>query len=298
MRVPSSAFSDSLVTQLQKLSQRQAQLQNQVATGQRITNISDDPAAVARVMNGQTSIQQIQQFARNNAHATEISQTTYSSVNELKKISDRAGELGLLGGGVASPDSNQAYAAETDQLLEQTVQIANTKHGGIYIFGGVKTDQPPFSVQRDAAGKITSVAYAGSSSSAAFQVGEGTTISPYTSGSTNAQFAEFANNLAALRDGLQNNDSSAISVAQGKLQASEDRFLTTISDIGAVQTRLESAETENQARFTGLQNLASQDTDVDLAPTMVKLTQTQTAYSAAIQAGAKIMQSSLLDYLK
>lgn len=298
MRVSSSAFSESLTTQLQRLGQRQAQLQNQVATGQRITNVSDDPASMGRVMNVQAETQQIQQYSRNNDHATEISQTTFSSVNELKKMSDRAGELGILGGGVTNADSSKAYAMEANQMLEQVVQVANTQHNGNYIFGGTKTDKPPFEVTRDSDGNITAVSYKGADSAASFRVGEGSSISPFTDGETNKQFADFANNLVSLRDGLKAQDTAVLKAAQVKLQTSEDNFISTISDIGAVQTRLEANGTENQSRFTSLQGLTSQETDIDLAQAMVKLTQTQSAYSAAMQSGAKILQTSLLDYLQ
>jgi flagellar hook-associated protein 3 FlgL len=129
-------------------------------------------------------------------------------------------------------------------------------------------------------------------------VGEGASVTPYTDEATNKQFGDFINNLVALRDALKTGDTDALGQADTKLQASEDNLLTTISGIGAVQTRLESNDTQNQARFASLQSLTSNETDVDLAPTMVKLSQTQTAYQAALQSGAQILQTSLLDYLR
>jgi len=298
MRVTFSAFSNTLASQLQRLSQRQAQLQNQVSTGLRITNLNDDPAAMGRVLNLQTEIQQTRQYELNNGHATEISQVSYSSVSALKTVSDRAGELVLLGGGVTSADSSKAYADEANQMLEQVVQTGNAQFNGQYIFGGTKTDQPPFTAVRDADGNISSVSYQGSDKAPGIRVGEDSTISPYTDGTTNQQFADFANHLVALRSALNSQAPAALQSVQSNLQTSEDHFLTAISNIGAVQTRLESNDSQNQARFSSLQSLTSKDTDVDLAPTVVKLSQTATAYQAAMQSGAKILQTSLLDYLK
>lgn len=298
MRVSSSAFSEVLTSQLQRLQQQQADLQKQVSTGQRITNLSDDPAAMARVLNLQAETRQIQQFEANNTRATGVSQATYSSVSAFKKLSDRAGELALLGSGVPSPDSSKAYAAETNQMLEQMVQTGNTQYSGQYIFGGSKTDKPPYTVVRDASGNITSVSYQGGASAPQVRIGEDATISPYTDGTANQQFADFANHLVSLRDALNPQDAAKLAAIQSDLRTSEDHILTTISDIGAIQTRLESSSIQNQARFASLQSLTSQDTDVDLAPTMVKLTQATTAYQAAMQSGARILQTSLLDYLK
>jgi flagellin-like hook-associated protein FlgL len=53
----------------------------------------------------------------------------------------------------------------------------------------------------------------------------------------------------------------------------------------------------NQSAFTSLQGLISNDTSTDVATTTVQLTQAQDSYQAALEAGAKIMQTSLLNYL-
>jgi flagellar hook-associated protein 3 FlgL len=298
MRVPSSTFSDSVAIQLQKLFARQTILQSQIATGQRITNAADDPTALARVLNLESQQQEIQQFVRNEGRAMQISQASFGGLSGLKTISDRAGELGILGAGVTSSDSYQAYSAELNQMIEEAVQTANTRLGGEYLFGGTKTDTPPFEATRDASGNITSVTYNGAAAGAQIQTSEGTLISPYTNGTTNQQLGDFINNLVALRDALTNQDPGAVQAAADNLHGSEDNLLVAISGVGAIQTRLEADSTQNSARFTDLEKLISQDADADLAQTVVKFQQAQTAYQAALQSGAQVMHLSLLDYLQ
>jgi flagellar hook-associated protein 3 FlgL len=298
MRVPSSTFSDSVAIQLQKLFARQTILQSQIATGQRITNAADDPTAMARVLNLESQKQEIQQFVRNEGRAMQISQASFGGLSGLKTISDRAGELGILGAGVTSSDSYQAYSAELNQMIEEAVQTANTRLGGEYLFGGTKTDTPPFEATRDASGNITSVTYNGAAAGAQIQTSEGTLISPYTNGTTNQQLGDFINNLVALRDALTNQDPAAVQAAADNLHGSEDNLLVAISGVGAIQTRLEADSTQNSARFTDLEKLISQDADADLAQTVVKFQQAQTAYQAALQSGAQVMHLSLLDYLQ
>lgn len=299
MRVPSNAFPDTLSSQLQKLGQQQAQLQNQVSTGLRITNLSDDPAAAGRVLNLQTEAKQLQQYQRNNSQATELTQATYSALSSIKTLSDRAGELVTLGTGASSADSSQAYGKEANQMIEQFVQAANTKYNNVYLFGGTVSNTAPFAVQRDASGNISSIAYQGGDDAPEFEVGEGATISPYTTADTNKKLADFGSALISLRDALDNQDKTQLTgTVQTSLQSSEDNILDGVSTIGAIQTRLEANSSQNQARFTSLQSLASNDTDADLATTTVKLTQANTAYQAAMESGAKILQMSLLDYLR
>lgn len=285
------------MNQLQKLNSQQANLQNQVSTGQRITLPSDDSAAMGRVLKYSEEKQRLQQYAKNGAQALDVNQTTYSALEDLKKLSDRAGELGVLGQGINGTTDAQSYAKELNQLIEQGVQTVNSSYAGQHLFGGAATTTPPFTAQRDASGNITGVTYAGAATSPEFHIGEGATISPYTSATTNQQLGDFLNNLVTMRNALQTGDSATIQAAQPGLQTSEDHLLGAVTDVGATQTRLEAANAQNSSRFSELDKLTSSDTDADLSSTIVKLTQTQTAYQAALQVGAQVLRVSLLDYL-
>ena len=142
------------------------------------------------------------------------------------------------------------------------------------------------------------MSYTGTASAAQFSIAEGTTVSPQTDGATNQKFADFLNTLVSLRESLTTQNSSAIQAAQTGLHNSENDIVSTISDIGATQTRIESSKAINESQFTNLQQQTASETDVDLAQTVVKLTKAQTAYQAALQSGAQMLQHSLLDYLR
>ncbi len=287
------------MTQLQQLSSQQATFQNEISTGQRMTLPSDDSAAMGRVMEYSEEKQRLQQYAKNTTQALDINQTTYSSLTDLKTISDRAGELGVLGTGINGSTDTQSYAKELNQLIEQGLQTVNASFAGQHIFGGTQTDTAPFTAQRDASGNITSVSYAGSTTTPPqFNIGEGSTISPYTSAATNQQMGTFLNNLVAMRDALQSGDVSSIQAAQPGLQTSEDNILGAVTDVGATQTRLQAATAQSTSRFNELTQLSSKDTDADMSTTIVKLTHAQTAYQAALQVGAQVMRLSLLNYLQ
>ena len=82
------------------------------------------------------------------------------------------------------------------------------------------------------------------------------------------------------------------------MQKDEDNLIYQISNNGAAETRLETAATIAGDRSLSLQQMISKEADADLTDTMVQLSQTQNAYQAALQSGALIMQTSLLDYLR
>lgn len=298
MRITSNANSSLLINQLQTLTARQQKYQNQAATGQRITNPEDDPAAMGRVLNAQAEKSSVQQFNNNANRALDLSQSSFSGLSGLKDISDRAGEIAAMVGGTTDATSMKAYSVELNQLMEQALQTGNSQLNGTYLYGGTKTDAAPFTATRDAAGQITGATYQGAASGAAIAVDAGTSISPFTSGTDNQGISQFINTLATLRDALASGNASTVQATQPALTTSENHLLDTLGNLGAVQTRLQAAGTANASRFSSLENQISADADADLPTTIIQLNKTQSAYQAALQTGAKIMGQSLLDYVK
>ncbi len=298
MRVATSTVSDNIVRQIQQLSSQQARLQTQVSTGLRVTAPEDDPAAVARVLNLTSERRQLGQYGQNASHALALSQASYSGLQNIKQISDRAGELATLGTGLLGADAMQAYATETNQLLEQAVQAANTTFNGDYLYGGTAVAAPPFTVTRDASGQITGVTYAGNLAQAAIALSETSSITPSTDGATNAGLGDFINRLVALRGALSAGLPSAVAAVQPGLVASENLLVSSLAQAGGVQTRIEASQTQQTDRTTSLDGLISSEIETDLPTAIVKLNQVQTAYQAALQSSANIMRLSLLDYIQ
>lgn len=297
MRIANSSFTENIVRQIQNLNSQQAKLQNQVATGQRIFQPEDDPSAVGRVIGLQSDQRQLAQFLNNADRALEVQQASYSGLQEIKKVSDRVTEIGTLGSGAISPSASQAYASELDQLIEQTVQLGNSKLRNDYLYAGTAVDTPPFVATRDAQGKVTSVAYAGNDQSSSIQLSESANISMGTSATTNHGLQGFLNQMVALRDALNAGDTTGVNAAQTQLIDGEDMLVSSLAEHGGIEARIDANRSQLQDRSQNLESLVSSETDVDLPTTIVRLNQTQTAYQAALQSAANIMQISLLDYI-
>lgn len=298
MRVPTRSISETAIAQLQKLGARQAQLQKQVATNQRIFLPSDDPAAMGRMLSIDNEQNQLGQFKRNIDVASNLAQASYAGLDGLSDLASRAGELATLGAGVLSAEAARAYGSEVDQLLEQAVQLGNTRFGSDYLFAANALDTEPFTVTRDGAGHVTAAAYAGGSSGAAVRLSETASIDPRTGADTNVGIRDFINQLVALRDALNTNSSPAVAAAGAGLESATDPLFAAISENGAIQLRIEVAQTQQTTRADSLEKLASSEVDADLPSTVVKLSQTTTAYEAAMASASKIMNLSLLDYLR
>jgi flagellar hook-associated protein 3 FlgL len=298
MRVATNSSSEAVITQIQRLSVRQARLQTQVATGQRIFQPEDDPSAVGRLLNLDSERRQITQYTRNADRALEISRASYSGLQDLKKISDRAGELATLGAGASSPDAYRAYAKEVNQLIEQSLQLANTRFRNDYLFAGTAVSTVPFTATRNGSGEVTAAAFAGNAAQTQIQLSETASIAPGTNNATNLGMRDFINNLVALRDALNTGTNAAVSSVQAPLEASENLFVNALSEHGAIELRIQVNQKQQQARTEDIEKLVSNEADADLATTVVKLSQTSTAYEAALSSATKILQMSLLDYLR
>ena len=177
MRIAFNSLPDALVSQLANLTSQQNRLQNQAATGQRISQLEDDPATMRRVMDLQVSGNQIGQYRQNIASLQQRATSSYTAMDGLQTISQRAGELATMADGTRSPAELQTYATEVTQLIQQAAQLMNSKYQGDYLFGGTQTGQPPFVVATDANGNVTSVTYQGNDSVASAEIAPGTTVS-------------------------------------------------------------------------------------------------------------------------
>ena len=297
MRITTNSNDSQMLAQIQNLISLQTRLQTQVSTGQRIFQPEDDPAGMGRVLALKTEQSQITQFASNTSYALDVSQASFSGLNEIKKISDRAGELSTLGAGDLSPDALKTNATEVNQLIEQGVQLANSQLRNNYLFAGTAVDTPPFVATRDASGNITSVSYAGNATQASVQISSTASIAPGSSGAANQELADFLNHLVQLRDALNTGVSTNVSAVQPALVTDENNLVSGLSEYGAVQLRIEISQSQQQDRLSDIDKLVSSETDVDLPTTITKLNQASVAYQAALQSTTKIMGMSLLDYL-
>lgn len=298
MRITDYTVSTNIVSQIQQLSSQQAKLQTEVSTGQSISQPEDDPAAVGRVLNLQTEQRNIAQYQNNAARALQISQASYSGLQGIKTVSDRATQIGTLASGALNSSQAQTYATELNQLIEQGLQQANSKFGNDYLYGGTAVSSAPFVATRDAQGNVTNITYSGNTSQTSIPLSETATVSAGTSGATNTTIGSFLNQLISLRDALNTNNSTNVTTAQNGLLNTENQIVSSLADAGAVQTRIQANQTQQTDRATEVQKLVANETSADLPTTIVKLQQTQTAYQAALQSAVNVMHLSLLDYLK
>jgi flagellar hook-associated protein 3 FlgL len=310
MRTSFNSFSNRLVDTLGGLAARQMRYQVQASTGQRIVSPEDDPAAMRRVLDLQDEGARVGQFQRNVTRLKELTTATYGVLRGLTRVSDRAGEIATRADGTRSAQELTALGHEVTQMIEQAATAANTTNRGDSLLGGTRTDRPPYAVTKGPDGRVLSVTFQGNSETTSMEISEGETVTANSVGSSPAGAgapgvitdprtgADFFNHLIELQNKLLSGDTAGIAATtRTALKADGDNLLLHLSGNATLQGRLEVAGASASGRSAAIEKQVSNESDADLAQTLVKLNETQLAYQAALQTSGKILSMSLLDYL-
>lgn len=298
MRIASATAFNNMVTQIQNMDAQQSALQEEVSSGQAVTEPSDNPSVMNTVMNLVSENRQLTQYSSNASTALEISQASYAGLSQLKNLTDQVNELATQANdGTDSSSQLASFGTSVNQLIEEAVQMGNTQYNNNYLYAGTATSTPPFTATRDSAGNITGVTYAGNSQQAQIPVSSTANISPSTSGTTNSGIADLINQMVTLRDAMNSNNTSTIATSAASLVTGEDTVISAVAENGAIQTRITTEQSQQTSLSTSLATIISDKASADLPSTLVKLNQVQTAYQAVLESSARIMQSSLLDYI-
>jgi len=304
MRVTFNTFPDTLLGRLQSLGSEQNKALTQLSTGQRIAAPSDDAPAMQRILNLRTEKKQNQQFYRNATDGLEKSKVTFSSLEQIKDLLVRSSELAANISGATSEQEFKAKASEIEQLVQQGLNVANTKLRGNFLFSGDKNTgfnggaTTPFTRNPNTG----DISYNGGTVASPIHIGEGDSAEIVVGANPdeNTKIAELLTTMHSLKDAMQSgsNKASAVINLRDELATQEDQILTALSRAGTIQYRLETAMKDMEIRYEGTEKLISTDADIDFAEATVRLNRAQMAYQAAIQSGARIQNNSLLDYLR
>jgi len=139
-----------------------AKLQEQVSTGSRINRISDDPAAAYRVLGLNTNEKSLENYIDNLSEVISILELSSTIIENItSNFTETQIRLTQITSGIYDEAARKRTAEGINDILEQTVTLANTKHMDQYLFGGTNTGSAPYTVERTN-GKITGVTYQGS----------------------------------------------------------------------------------------------------------------------------------------
>jgi flagellar hook-associated protein 3 FlgL len=314
MRIATDAYSSTMIAQFNALSGQARQLQNEVSTGLSIQQPSDNATAMQSTLNDLSSVAAEQQYGGNISTLQSRADLVYSSLQSLQTLVSQAGNIATsAGSGTAGTSELNNYANQVQQLIQQAVQVLNTKDPstGQYLFAGTNASTPPYTTTTDASGNITGVTYGGNSQVNQTEVAPGITVAVDVPGENTSGTGAYGlvtdsrngsdlfNHLIALQNDLSSGNTSAVSSTDiPDIQKDENNVTYQVANNGNVQARLSAANSFVSSQTTDLDGKVSNESGADMVQVMTQLSQTQTAYQAALQSSALIMQLSILNFIQ
>lgn len=172
MRVPTTQVYLQGIEAFGQQQAKLARLQQQISTGVRLTNPSDDPVASSQVLGLSQTIALQKQYQENISIADNRLKQEESTLVSIESITFRLKELSIqANSGALSLVNRKAISVEVKQRLEELISLGNTQDAnGDYLFAGYQSGAEPFT--STTTGSISHVLYNGDQGARSLQISE------------------------------------------------------------------------------------------------------------------------------
>ncbi|GIT78554.1 flagellar hook-associated protein FlgL [Leifsonia sp. LS1] len=277
---------------LQLSLQRQQQLYDQATSRRQITKPSDDPTATASALGVRADQAATAQYKRNADNGDAWLTTADSTLNSVEDIMRRVRDLTVSGAndGSLSTEAKEAIATELDGLKKSLLSLANTSYLGRTVFAGNSDAGVAFQPDYSFTGA--------SGSTVERRIGPDTTVRVDADGA--AVFGTGAGSVFALLDAISNDLRTGVNVGP-RLGEIDDRTKAIVgehAEIGGRQTRIDKAKDMLAVGANSLEAQRSSIEDVDLSKVLLDLKTQDVNYQTAIAVTARVLQPTLMDFLR
>jgi flagellar hook-associated protein 3 len=156
--------------------------QEQVSTGKKLLRPSDDPIAAATVLALRRQLGDVARFTAAIDSARPLLEQGMSSLDEASGLMTDARELAMQGlNGTLNASDRSSLAGDLRLLKARLLDVANTKFGNRYVFGGTATGAAPFAESE--VGGQPRVRYLGNDDAHSVAIGPGVDVAVNVPGS-------------------------------------------------------------------------------------------------------------------
>jgi flagellar hook-associated protein 3 FlgL len=304
-RITTSMVTRNVLADLNSISEKLTKSQLKAASNKEITRPSDDPFGAARAMALRQGISGVREYTNNAEDGIDWVESSELALNEITRAMNRARDLIVAGSSDSSDQtSREAIAAELTQIIDGIKQTAGQTYRGSYVFSGAETSTAPYlqgtddTYQGDEAGLDPSLP------GIVREIGPGVIVKVNVVGREvlgDGQSAADDKVLDVLRDAVDHlnaGDGPSLRNDIARLDTNIDTVLGIRASNGARTNRLEAAVSRLQELEEANTRQLSNVEDADIAKTLIELNSQTAAYQAALRAGANLVQSSLMDFLR
>lgn len=312
MRVTNNMLVRNMVYNLNQNFKTLEKLQNQKATGKKFRVPSDNPIGTSKSLKFNTDISKLKQYERNATDAMAWMKDTDSALDEIGEVLKRAYELTVdAANDTKAEDDLKNIEEEIGQLREHLIQLGNTTHAERHIFSGYKTDEilinsnGKYNISLNDTGEDAEIFEYNVGISEKVKVN---TLGTKVFGEENADgvpkligvFDDLSKALGKLDPGEAENSPNREEVRKSitELQDGLNDILSVRAEVGAKMNRLEMTEKKLKTQVNNVKELLSYNEDVDMGEISMEISMAENVYISSLMTGAKIIQPTLMEFLR
>ena len=212
---------------------------------------------------------------------------------------------------------------DMNEKIKQLADTLNSTHGGKYLFGGSSVDDAPITVIENPDGTVklefskdkngqtipnTDDLKADISSgiNIDYNISVGEILNIKDGNGNTVNLLDEINNLSTLMNDIANGDEQTAAKAKetllndtkGKIDTLFDHVVNERTSLGVRVSTAEKIKELNDEDILNIQDVLSKTQDTDVVEKFIELKSAEMIYQASIQVGAKLIQPTILDYIR
>lgn len=317
MRITNRMIVDNAVQNMADAAEKKAKLQNQISTGKQFQTAAESPVNASISLSLRSNLRTVESYVSTTDSTSDWMNASDFSMDKLESIANRANTLVLKGlnDTITGKERQTTLGTELQSLIQEAVEIGNSKHNDQYIFAGFKVTTKPFSITQDAT----------------------KTFTDFYGQTQTHQVVTYAGDQGVMQRGLSPDQNVALnipgdtvikdfitSLIQAKEAMVSDPAITTdLYDPGPLQNaltalksslnNLDQSRTSNGARLRQVEtaadfldqvkietkSLLSKKEDTNVAEAIASLVNQENTYKAVLEVSQRAVSTlSLFDYLQ
>lgn len=310
MRITNSSMIRSHMYDVQQGLQRMDNLNKQLDSQKQINRVSDDPHKAIKIMNLNNEIKYAEKHNQNVEEVVGWMNNTDANLEEFGTLlGDIKNSILKVGNGTYSDEEMKAIQAEMNEKIKALGETLNTTHGGRYMFGGTSVDEPPVQIEEKDGVVTLKLNPNINSEDLKAEISDGINLD-YNVSASEIFNKDGKNYLDSINDlsKLMNDIANGVDVDENKqkllgdVKQDVDNFFNhtvdTRTKFGVKVNTAEKIKDLNDENILNMKGVLSLEQDVNYVDKFIELKSAEMVYTASIQVGAKLIQPSILDYLR
>ena len=201
----------------------------------------------------------------------------------------------------------EEMAVFLENIMENVVELLNSKAGEDYLYAGTRTTVKPFAIDpADPTGDAADVVYYGNQDAVSRQIGPDASFDVNIDGNSVLNVDQDADgtpdftateSLQSLIDALRANDIDAMKTGIDRIEAARDHFISLGSETGGLVNRLDLSESQLAEASLAVARQQSDEEEIDLAEAILEFQRAQTNLQTSLQLTGSLLQNSLLNFI-